>query len=70
MSTQASDAAAREQLEKVVEVLVTERCRTFEDCIAWARKRFQVCQSCLSCMHAMACNYMLHAVSTLVTSRT
>ncbi|KAK9812201.1 hypothetical protein WJX73_003893 [Symbiochloris irregularis] len=38
----ASDAAAREQLEKVVEVLVTEKCRTFEDCIAWARKRFQV----------------------------
>ena len=38
---QASDAAAREQLERVVEVLVTERCRTMEDCIEWARKKFQ-----------------------------
>ena len=35
-------AAAREQLEKVVEVLDTERCKTFEDCVAWARRRFQV----------------------------
>ena len=39
---QSSDSAAREQLEKVVEVLDTLRCRTFEDCIAWARHRFQV----------------------------
>ena len=39
---QSSDSAAREQLEKVVEVLDTERCTTFEDCIAWARHRFQV----------------------------
>ncbi len=38
---QASDAAAREQLEKVVEVLVTERCTSMEDCIEWARKKFQ-----------------------------
>jgi ubiquitin-activating enzyme E1 len=36
-----SDAAAREQLEKVVEVLVQDKCKTFEDCIAWARKKFQ-----------------------------
>ena len=39
---QASDAAAREQLEKVVEVVATERCTTFEDCIAWARNKFEV----------------------------
>lgn len=39
-----SDAAAREQLEKVVEVLVTERCSSFEDCVAWARRKFQVFQ--------------------------
>ncbi|CAL5220461.1 g2482 [Coccomyxa viridis] len=38
---QSSDSAAREQLEKVVEVLDSERCTTFEDCIAWARRRFQ-----------------------------
>lgn len=37
-----SDAAAREQLEKVVEVLVAERCSSFEDCIGWARRKFQV----------------------------
>lgn len=36
-----SDAAAREQLERVVEALVTERCATFEDAIAWARRKFQ-----------------------------
>ncbi|KAL4450533.1 hypothetical protein ABPG77_000889, partial [Micractinium sp. CCAP 211/92] len=36
-----SDAAARGQLEKVVEVLVTERCGSFEECIAWARRKFQ-----------------------------
>ncbi len=39
---QASDAAAREQLERTAEVLVSERCRTFEDCVAWARHKFQV----------------------------
>lgn len=39
---QASDAAAREQLENIVEVLITERCHTFEDCIAWARRIFEV----------------------------
>ena len=43
-TVQASDAAAREQLEKVVECLITERCHTFEDCIAWARHRLQVCE--------------------------
>ncbi|KAG1679642.1 hypothetical protein FOA52_006159 [Chlamydomonas sp. UWO 241] len=36
------DAAAREQLEKVVDVLVGDSvCRTFDECIAWARLRFQ-----------------------------
>lgn len=38
----ASDAAAREQLERVTEVLVSEHCTTFEECIAWARRKFQV----------------------------
>ena len=42
---QSSDSAAREQLEKVVEVLDSERCTTFEDCIAWGRRRFQVSAS-------------------------
>ena len=37
-----SDAAARDQLEKVVAVLADERCTTFEECIAWARTIFQV----------------------------
>uniref|UniRef100_A0A7R9V7B7 E1 ubiquitin-activating enzyme n=1 Tax=Chlamydomonas euryale TaxID=1486919 RepID=A0A7R9V7B7_9CHLO len=36
------DAAAREQLEKAAELLVGESvCHTFEDCIKWARLRFQ-----------------------------
>ncbi|KAH7447147.1 hypothetical protein KP509_01G093700 [Ceratopteris richardii] len=37
----AGDAQARELLERVVECLVTEKCVTFEDCILWARKRFE-----------------------------
>ena len=35
----AGDAAAREQLERVVECLVGERCSSFEDCLAWARNK-------------------------------
>ncbi|XRB18925.1 ubiquitin-activating enzyme E1 [Pseudoscourfieldia marina] len=38
---QAGDAQAREQLERVYESLVTVRCKTYEDCIRWARLRFQ-----------------------------
>lgn len=37
-----ADAAAREQLAKVVEVLVADKVASFEDCIAWARLKFQV----------------------------
>lgn len=36
------DAAAREQLSKVVEVLVADKVSNFDDCIAWARLKFQV----------------------------
>ncbi|WIA10070.1 hypothetical protein OEZ85_010280 [Tetradesmus obliquus] len=36
-----ADAAAREQLAKVVEVLVADKVASFEDCIAWARLKFQ-----------------------------
>lgn len=39
---QASDAAARQQLENVVEILVEDRCVTIQDCIAWARRKFEV----------------------------
>lgn len=37
-----ADAAAREQLAKVVEVLARDKVASFEDCIAWARLKFQV----------------------------
>ncbi|KAK2076935.1 hypothetical protein QBZ16_005163 [Prototheca wickerhamii] len=37
----AGDAAARDQLEKVARVLVAERCASFDDCLAWARRKFQ-----------------------------
>lgn len=37
-----ADAAAREQLAKVVEVLVGDKVASFDDCIAWARLKFQV----------------------------
>ncbi|KAG0577880.1 hypothetical protein M758_5G181300 [Ceratodon purpureus] len=39
--TSAGDAQARELLERVVECLVTERCLTFEECISWARTKFE-----------------------------
>lgn len=35
------DAQSRELLERVVECLVSERCETFEDCISWARTKFE-----------------------------
>eukprot|EP00775_Hariotina_reticulata_P006408 gene6408-6639_t len=35
------DAAAREALSKVVEVLVADKVSSFDDCIAWARLKFQ-----------------------------
>ena len=38
----AGDSTARERLERVVEVLISERCRTFDDCISWARRLFEV----------------------------
>lgn len=37
----AGDAQSRELLERVVECLVSERCETFEDCISWARRKFE-----------------------------
>jgi hypothetical protein len=37
-----ADAAAREQLAKVVEVLVRDKVSSFEDCVAWGRLKFQV----------------------------
>eukprot|EP01018_Ginkgo_biloba_P024146 Gb_15672 [translate_table: standard] len=35
------DGQAQVFLEHVVECLVIERCATFEDCIAWARRKFE-----------------------------
>lgn len=73
---QASDAAAREQLEKVFEVLVTDACQSFEDCIRWACLKFQVCpcncseqQLCLGCkpvvcVHKSSCCVNWYSSST------
>jgi len=36
-----ADAAAREQLAKVVDVLCTEQVSSFDDCLAWGRKKFE-----------------------------
>jgi hypothetical protein len=65
VNVQASDSAAREQLEKVVEVLDTERCVTFDDCIAWARNNFQVPYAeplccALSNKHRLFLHLLLH----------
>ncbi|XP_031113064.1 ubiquitin-activating enzyme E1 1 [Ipomoea triloba] len=38
---QAGDAQARDNLERVLECLDRERCETFENCIAWARHKFE-----------------------------
>ncbi|KAK9750648.1 hypothetical protein RND81_02G210800 [Saponaria officinalis] len=35
------DAHARGKLERVLECLEKERCKTFDDCIAWARMKFE-----------------------------
>ncbi|KAK8955955.1 Ubiquitin-activating enzyme E1 2 [Platanthera guangdongensis] len=37
----AGDAQARDLLERVIECLVKDRCYTFQDCIIWARLRFE-----------------------------
>ncbi|KAH0465184.1 hypothetical protein IEQ34_005287 [Dendrobium chrysotoxum] len=37
----AGDAQARDVLERVIECLDKDRCDTFEDCITWARVRFE-----------------------------
>ncbi|KAF7144250.1 hypothetical protein RHSIM_Rhsim05G0223400 [Rhododendron simsii] len=37
----AGDAQARDNLEHVLECLDKERCETFQDCITWARLRFE-----------------------------
>ncbi|XP_030537490.1 ubiquitin-activating enzyme E1 1 [Rhodamnia argentea] len=37
----AGDAQARDTVERVLECLEKERCETFENCIAWARLKFE-----------------------------
>ncbi|XP_042511012.1 ubiquitin-activating enzyme E1 2-like isoform X1 [Macadamia integrifolia] len=37
----AGDAQARDNLERVIECLDRERCETFQDCITWARLKFE-----------------------------
>ncbi|KAF6146977.1 hypothetical protein GIB67_036696 [Kingdonia uniflora] len=37
----AGDAQARDNLERVIECLDRERCEIFQDCITWARLRFE-----------------------------
>ncbi|KAL1205217.1 Ubiquitin-activating enzyme E1 1 [Cardamine amara subsp. amara] len=37
----AGDAQARDTLERIVECLDKEKCETFQDCLTWARLRFE-----------------------------
>ncbi|CAA2969374.1 ubiquitin-activating enzyme E1 1-like isoform X2 [Olea europaea subsp. europaea] len=37
----AGDAQARDNLERILECLDRERCESFQDCIAWARLKFE-----------------------------
>ncbi len=39
--THSSDAAAKENLKGVFDALITDRCSTFDECIRWARLKFQ-----------------------------
>ncbi|XP_031271882.1 ubiquitin-activating enzyme E1 1 isoform X1 [Pistacia vera] len=39
--TNAGDAQARDNLERVLECLDREKCETFQDCITWARLKFE-----------------------------
>ncbi|KAF5446670.1 hypothetical protein F2P56_032279 [Juglans regia] len=39
--TNAGDAQARDNLERVLDCLDKERCETFQDCITWARLKFE-----------------------------
>jgi ubiquitin-activating enzyme E1 len=39
--THSSDAAAKENLKRVAEALIDDRCSTFDECIKWARTKFQ-----------------------------
>ncbi|GAA0147391.1 ubiquitin-protein ligase [Lithospermum erythrorhizon] len=39
--TKAGDAQARETLERVLQYLDTDRCETFQDCLTWARLKFE-----------------------------
>ncbi|EOY34575.1 Ubiquitin-activating enzyme 1 isoform 1 [Theobroma cacao] len=37
----AGDAQAKDNLERILECLDREKCETFQDCVAWARLRFE-----------------------------
>ncbi len=39
--THSSDAAAKENLKGVFDALIADRCSTFDECIRWARLKFQ-----------------------------
>ena len=39
--THSSDAAAKENLKRVVDALITDFCASFDECIHWARQKFQ-----------------------------
>lgn len=39
------DASAREGVERVLEVLVSTNCTTYQDCVSWVRLHFQVRQA-------------------------
>lgn len=36
-----TDPLMKEKVEKVIDCLVTDRCSRYEDCLTWARKKFQ-----------------------------
>lgn len=53
-ATRSGDSAARERLERVAEVLVSDRCRCFADCITWARRLFEVRLACWRLSHTLS----------------
>ncbi|XP_057433289.1 ubiquitin-activating enzyme E1 1-like isoform X2 [Lotus japonicus] len=49
----AGDAQARDNLERVIECLDSEKCETFEDCITWARLKYVplITNACFFCFN-------------------
>jgi ubiquitin-activating enzyme E1 len=63
----AGDAQARELLERVCECLDKERCDGFEDCIAWARLKYDLLSLYTHLLVDPIINFFIVSLSILAT---